>query len=33
MKIINPSVKLEDDINSEVILKKLERIDITCYKS
>lgn len=33
MKIINPSVKLEDDINSEVILKKLERIGRTCYKS
>lgn len=33
MKIINPSVKLEDNINSEVILKKLERIGRTCYKS
>lgn len=33
MKIINPSVKLEDEIDGQAILKKLERIGRTCYKS
>lgn len=33
MKIINPSVKLEDEINGQAILKKIERIGRTCYKS
>ena len=33
MKIINPSVMLEDEINGQAILKKLERIGRTCYKS
>ena len=27
MKIINPSVKLEDEINNKVVLKKLEIIE------
>lgn len=33
MKIINPSVKLEDEIDEQAILKKLERIGRVCYKS
>ena len=33
MKIINPSVKLEDKIDGQAILKKIERIGRTCYKS
>ena len=33
MKIINPSVKLEDEIDGQAILKKIERIGRTCYKS
>ena len=33
MKIIEPSVHLEDEINGQAILKKLERIGRTCYKS
>ena len=33
MKIINPSVTLEDEIDGQAILKKLERIGRTCYKS
>ena len=33
MKIINPSVILEDEIDGQAILKKLERIGRTCYKS
>lgn len=33
MKIINPSIKIEDKINGQEILKKLERIGRTCYKS
>ena len=33
MKIINPSVMLEDEIDGQAILKKLERIGRTCYKS
>lgn len=33
MKIIEPSVMLEDNINGEEILKKIERIGRVCYKS
>ena len=33
MKIINPSVQLEDEIDGQEILKKIERIGRTCYKS
>ncbi|MDD5794484.1 FAD-dependent thymidylate synthase [Clostridium sp. HCP1S3_B4] len=33
MKIINPSIKLEDEIDSQRIIKKLERIGRVCYKS
>ena len=33
MKIINPSVQLEDEIDGQAILKKIERIGRTCYKS
>ena len=33
MRIINPSVKLEDSIDGQEILKKIERIGRTCYKS
>ena len=33
MKIINPSIKLEDEIDSQTIIKKLERIGRVCYKS
>lgn len=33
MKIINPSVQLKDEIDGKEILKKLERIGRTCYKS
>ena len=33
MKIINPSVQLEDEIDGQAILNKLERIGRTCYKS
>ena len=33
MKIINPSVQLEDEIDGKEILKKLERIGRVCYKS
>ena len=33
MKMINPSVKLEDSIDGQEILKKIERIGRTCYKS
>ena len=33
MKIINSSIKLEDEIDGQAILKKLERIGRTCYKS
>lgn len=33
MKIIEPYIVLEDDINGEEILKKIERIGRVCYKS
>ena len=33
MKIINPSVKLEDKIDGQEILKKIEKIGRVCYKS
>ena len=33
MKIINPSVKLEDSIDGQEILKKIEKIGRVCYKS
>ncbi|MGN9147299.1 FAD-dependent thymidylate synthase [Clostridium sp. HCP1S3_A12] len=33
MKIINPSVQLEDEIDGQKILKKIERIGRVCYKS
>ena len=33
MKIIEPSVHLEDKIYGQAILKKIERIGRTCYKS
>lgn len=33
MKIINPSIKLEDEIDGQAILKKIERIGRVCYKS
>ena len=33
MKIINPSVTLEDKIDGQAILKKIERIGRVCYKS
>ena len=33
MKIINPSVQLEDKIDGQAILKKIERIGRVCYKS
>ena len=33
MKIINPSVTLEDEIDSQRIMKKIERIGRVCYKS
>ena len=33
MKIINSSIKLEDEIDGQEILKKIERIGRTCYKS
>lgn len=33
MKIINPSVKLEDNIDGQEILKKIEKIGRVCYKS
>ena len=33
MKIINPSVQLEDEIDGQRIMKKIERIGRTCYKS
>lgn len=33
MKIIEPIIKLEDNINGEEILKKIERIGRVCYKS
>lgn len=33
MKIIEPYIKLEDNINGEEILKKIERIGRVCYKS
>lgn len=33
MKIINSSVQLEDEIDGQAILKKLERIGRVCYKS
>ena len=33
MKIINPSVQLEDEIDGQAILKKIERIGRVCYKS
>ena len=33
MKIIEPSVKLIDDINQEAILKKIERCGRVCYQS
>ena len=33
MKIIEPSVRLEDKINGTEILKKIERIGRVCYKS
>ena len=33
MKIINPSIKLEDEIDGQEILKKIERIGRVCYKS
>lgn len=33
MRIINPSVKLEDSIDEQEILKKIEKIGRVCYKS
>ena len=33
MKIIEPSVYLEDKIDGQAILKKIERIGRVCYKS
>lgn len=33
MKIINPSIKLEDKIDGQEIIKKIERIGRVCYKS
>ena len=33
MKIIKPSVILEDKIDGKEILKKIERIGRVCYKS
>ena len=33
MKIIEPSVRLEDKIDGQAILKKIERIRRVCYKS
>lgn len=33
MKIINSSIKLEDEIDGQSILKKIERIGRVCYKS
>ena len=33
MKIINPSIKLEDEIDGQEILMKIERIGRVCYKS
>ena len=33
MKIINPSIQLEDEIDGQRIMKKIERIGRTCYKS
>lgn len=33
MKIINPSVQLEDEIDGQEILKKIENIGRVCYKS
>ena len=33
MKIIKPSVQLEDEIDSQRIMKKIERIGRVCYKS
>ena len=33
MKIINPSVQLEDNIDGQEILKKIEKIGRVCYKS
>ena len=33
MKIIEPSVRLEDKIDGQAILKKIERIGRVCYKS
>ena len=33
MKIIEPSVQLEDKIDGQAILKKIERIGRVCYKS
>ena len=33
MKIIEPSIVLEDEINGQEILKKIERIGRVCYKS
>ena len=33
MKIINSSVQLEDEIDGQAILKKIERIGRVCYKS
>ena len=33
MKIINSSIKLEDEIDGQAILKKIEKIGRVCYKS
>ena len=33
MKIIKPYIELEDKIDGQAILKKIERIGRTCYKS
>ena len=33
MKIIDPYVELESEINGEEILKKIEKIGRVCYKS
>ena len=33
MKIIEPSIILEDEINGQEILNKIERIGRVCYKS
>ena len=33
MKIIEPSIEVLDNLDGQVILKKIERIGRVCYKS